>query len=274
MNLAKLRDQPHLSFSSIQEYLDCSLMFKFRRIDKLAPEFISDAQVFGTVVHVVLAEFYEELKTIGKKMTAKRLQEIFESHWQRLAKGRADIQYKEGKTYDTLLLLGKELISVFHQKLPEDEGSILAIEEPFILWLDGLSIPIIGIWDLVLEDDSGILTICDTKTSSKAYSNSEVDHNFQLTIYDMAARANGFSDREILLRFDVLVKTKLPKFEQYYTTRNEMDGKRAVKKILAVYEGIQKSVFIPNDESWKCAAGCPYKKACENWFAGGEHGQK
>ena len=40
MNLAKLRDQPHLSFSSIQEYLDCSLMFKFRRIDKLAPEFI------------------------------------------------------------------------------------------------------------------------------------------------------------------------------------------------------------------------------------------
>ena len=63
MNLAKLRDQPHLSFSSIQDYLDCSLMFKFRRIDKLAPEFISDAQVYGTAVHAVLAEFYEELKT-------------------------------------------------------------------------------------------------------------------------------------------------------------------------------------------------------------------
>ena len=90
-------------------------------------------------------------------MTAKRLQEIFESHWQRLAKGRADIQYKEGKTYDTLLLEGKELLSVFHQKLPEDEGSILAIEEPFTLWLDGLPVPIIGIWDLVLEDDSGVI---------------------------------------------------------------------------------------------------------------------
>jgi putative RecB family exonuclease len=105
-------------------------------------------------------------------MSAKQLQEIFESHWQRLAQGRMDIQYKEGKNYDTLLLEGKELLSVFHQKLPEDEGSILAIEEPFTFSLDELPVPIIGIWDLVLEDMAGVITIVDHKTSSKAYSNS------------------------------------------------------------------------------------------------------
>ena len=273
MNLAKLRDQPHLSVSSIQDYLDCSLMFKFRRIDKLAPECLSDAQVFGTAVHATLAEFYEELKTAGKKMTAKWLQEIFESHWKRLAQNRADIQYKEGKNYDTLLLEGKELLSVFHQNLPEDEGSIIAIEEPFTFCLDGLPVPIIGVWDLVLEDMAGVITIVDHKTSSKAKSNSEVDLNFQLTVYHLAAKSNGFWDREILLRFDCLVKTKVPKLEQYYTTRSEVDEKRVVKKILAVWDGIQKAVFIPNDESWKCG-GCAYKKACDNWFAGGEHGQK
>ena len=36
MNLTKLRDQPHLSVSSISDYLDCGLMFKFGRIDKLS----------------------------------------------------------------------------------------------------------------------------------------------------------------------------------------------------------------------------------------------
>ena len=61
-------------------------MFKFGRIDKLQPEFKADALVFGTAIHAVLAEFYEELKTTGKKMSAKQLQEIFECHWARLAK--------------------------------------------------------------------------------------------------------------------------------------------------------------------------------------------
>ena len=255
MDLIKLRDQPHLSVSAIQDYLDCSLMYLFSRVLKLPPEFKADALVFGSAVHAVLAEFYGELKTTGKKMSVNQLQEIFETHWQRLALNREDIQYKEGKDYDTLLLEGKELLAVFHQKLPEDEGTIIAIEEPFTFWIDGLPVPILGVWDLLLEDESGVITVVDHKTSSKAYSNADVDKNFQLTVYHTGAKANGFSDREVLLRFDCLIKTKSKKFEQYYSTRSEMDGKRAAKKILAVWDGIQKQVFIPNDDSWKCA-GC------------------
>ena len=267
MNLAQLRDQPHLSVSSINDYLDCGLLFKFSRVDKLPPEFKADALVYGTAIHAVLAEFYEALKT-GQKMSAKQLQEIFEIHWRRLAFEREDIKYKPEKDYDTLLLEGKELLAIFHQKLPEDEGEIIGIEQAFQFWLDGLPVPIIGAYDLVLEDPAEVITIVDHKTSGKAYANSEVERNFQLTVYHMAARANGFEDREILLRLDCLIKTKSPKFEQYYATRSEIEERKAIKKILAVYEGIQKGVFIPNDSSWKCA-GCAYKKACENWFQGG-----
>jgi len=92
----------------------------------------------------------------------------------------------------------------------------------------------------------------------------EVDKNLQITIYHMAARANGYKDREMLLRFDCLIKTKACKFEQYYTTRSEMDEMRALKKIRHVWEGISKRVFIPND-SWRCK-GCSYKNACDEWF--------
>jgi putative RecB family exonuclease len=80
----------------------------------------------------------------------------------------------------------------------------------------------------------------------------------------MAAKANGYTDKVILLRFHTLIKTRVPKFEEYYTTRSEMDEKRAVKKIMHVWDGIGKRVFIPN-ESWKCK-GCQYKGACDEWF--------
>jgi putative RecB family exonuclease len=64
------------------------------------------------------------------------------------------------------------------------------------------------------------------------------------------------------------VKTKTPKFEQYYTTRTETDELRLIRKIQRVWEGISKGVFIPNDTSWKCKT-CPYKQACDKWFLNG-----
>ena len=104
MDLAKLRDQPHLSVSAISDYMDCGLLFKFSRVDRLVPEFKADALLYGTAIHAVLAEFYEGLKTTGQKMTPKQLQEVFESHWQRLALDREDIKYKGDKDFETLLL--------------------------------------------------------------------------------------------------------------------------------------------------------------------------
>ena len=119
--------------------------------------------------------------------------------------------------------------------------------------------------DLVEEDSSGTIIITDFKTSARAYSADEVDKNMQLTIYQLAAKANGYSDREILLRFDTLIKTKTPKFEPYWTSRDEVAERRVIKKIVQAWKGISKGVFIPNDTSWKCN-NCFYKQACDEWF--------
>ena len=148
--------------------------------------------------------------------------------------------------------------------IPSDNFRILAIEEPFSFTIENLPIPIIGVIDLVEEDEETII-ISDLKTASKAYSASDIDKKMQLTVCQMAAKRNGYINKEILLRFDVLIKTKQPKFEPYYTVRTEADERRAIKKILKVYEGISKGVFVPNDTSWKCY-NCPYKNRCNNWF--------
>jgi putative RecB family exonuclease len=114
---------------------------------------------------------------------------------------------------------GKALLAVFHQEVPKENCRVLGIEQPFAFGLEGLPVPIIGVFDLVIEDEAGVVTIVDHKTCAKAYSDREIDDSFQLTVYHMAAKADGHANRDVLLRFDCLVKTKTPKFIQYYTTK-------------------------------------------------------
>lgn len=116
-------------------------------------------------------------------------------------------------------------MTVWYNRLPEDEFRVIAVEEPFILSLRELAVPIIGYIDLLEEDESGTIVITDFKTSARSYGVEEVDKNFQLTIYQLAAKGNGYRNREILLKFDCLIKTKTPKFEAMFTTRTEVEEK-------------------------------------------------
>ena len=139
---------------------------------------------------------------------------------------------------------------------------------PFRFTVEGVGWPVIGIIDLLQEDERGNIVISDIKTGRQSFDNDKIDKNLQLTIYQMALKANGYHDRDILLRLDTLIKTKEPKFEPYYTSRTEGDEKRAVIKIRSVWQGIKKGVFIPNDTSWKCRE-CAYKTYCNDWFKEG-----
>jgi putative RecB family exonuclease len=268
MDIMQLRREPHLSASSINDFLDCSLMFKFSRIDKIKTESTSDALVLGSCVHQALAKLNES-RILGNKLPLEVLQQEFEKQWKGAAEGRSDIEYRDGEDFQSVLQKGKDLLDAYYKSLSADDFQVIAIEEPFILRIPGLPVPIIGIFDLVEEDESGTIIIVDFKTSSKAYSSDAVDKNLQLTLYHMAIKANGYQDREILLRFDCLIKTKTPKFEQYYTTRSEIDERRAAKKILTVWQAINQKVFIPNDTSWKCN-GCAFGRYCEEWFSNEE----
>jgi len=269
MDITELHHKPHLSASAIGTYIDCGLAYRFSKVDKIKPEFVSDALVYGTVIHHSLETFYLE-KKFGKILSLKQVQEAFEEYWEMEAKDRDDIKYSEGKTYKSYLLEGKELLAAWYNKLPEDDFKIIGVEVGFAFEIEGIPVPIIGYIDL-LEEDSETLLITDFKTTGRSYSADEIDQNTQMTVYAMAMKANGYADQEVLLRLDCLIKTKTPKFKQYYTIRTEDDEKRLIKKFQKVWDGITKGVFIPNNTSWKCNKGCQYKKACNDWFLeGGE----
>jgi len=265
MELWELRKEPHLSASSIASFIDCGLSYRFSKIDKLPIEFEADSLLFGSAIHLVLAQYFEE-KMIGNSLPLKEMQQEFEDQWSDAAEENENIRYSRGKDFQSLMLLGKELLAVWYHKRKDDKFKILGVEQAFSFKIPGLPLPIIGAWDVLEEDNSGTLIITDFKTAGRSYSNDEVDKNMQLTIYQMAARASGYSDRDILLRFDCLLKLKKPQVKEYWSVRSDIDERRMLKKIHEVWKGINSGVFIPNDNSWKCG-GCAYKNACDAYLS-------
>ena len=57
-----------------------------------------------------------------------------------------------------------DLLTAWFNKLPDDNFSVMAVEEAFVFEIDGIPIPIIGAIDLVEEDESGAIIITDHKT--------------------------------------------------------------------------------------------------------------
>jgi len=53
MSLHDLRQKPHLSASSIGDYIDCGMLYKFGRVDRLLREFVADH-------YILLWDYYSE----------------------------------------------------------------------------------------------------------------------------------------------------------------------------------------------------------------------
>ncbi len=263
MKIEELRKGPHLSASSIESYIECSLSYRFSRIDNLKPEFLSDNMEFGKCIHQALADFHQE-RMIGTILTRDQLQERFVYYWTVRASENEEIRYRSENSFESFLEQGKSLLETYHDSF-SDNTTVLAIEEPFSFTIENLPVPIVGIMDLVEEDEQENIVITDFKSAAKSYTDNDVNKNSQLTLYQIACRSNGYHDRNIILKLDCLIKTKTPQFKRYYTARNRMDEIKAEKKIIQVWKGITKGVFIPNDTSWKCDS-CFFKTACNDWY--------
>ena len=162
MVLSELRKGPHLSASAIGEYVECSLLYRFGRIDKLPFEFRSDNLEFGTVIHRVLGEFYQARMT-GDRMPLSFIQKLFEENWKAVAELNDEIRYSKGKDFEILLTEGIDLLTAWYHKLPDDNFRVLSVEEAFSLNIKDLSMPIIGATDLIEEDETGTIIITDWK---------------------------------------------------------------------------------------------------------------
>ncbi len=249
----------HLSASRINLYLQCGLKYQFQYIDQLPKPFKPSGLLFGSVVHSTI-EWFQKKRKMGKQPTLEALYKILEADWfcQKLD---TEIRYKEGEEENKLILMAKEMISLYYHS-PLD--GVQDAEFPFRIPLvnsrtrDTLGVVLEGSIDLIEEGE--ILT--EFKTSAKSIDPQSADDLLQLTIYSYAYRTL-FKKEPKLMRLINFVKTKTPKMAILETGREEKDYDRLFYLAREVLKGIRSKVFFPR-QSFMCK-DCEYEGPCGEW---------
>ena len=166
MLLSELRQAPHLSASSIGDFIECGLLYKFGRIDRIPMEFVADALEFGSTIHRVLESYYQA-KMIGDRMSLRDIHEFFEKDWRKAAEERENIKYAKGKDFETLLMEGRDLLTAWYMKFLMTISMFWQSRKLSVFNIPGVEVPIIGAMDLIEEDESQTLIITDFKTAAR-----------------------------------------------------------------------------------------------------------
>ena len=104
--------------------------------------------------------------------------------------------------------------------------------------------------------------ITEFKTSQKTMDLFQVSNSLQLTAYSYAYEFL-FQKRPKGLKIVNLVKSKNPKLEVIYTTREKKDYQRLFLLAKKVLEAIKARIFFPKP-SFKCKE-CEYQEYCQKW---------
>lgn len=174
------------------------------------------------------------------------------------------LSFKGKTSIDSHIGLGKALLARFYDDV--QPRRIEAIECPFAVALsdpdtgEPLDVSLVGIIDLIESDDEGNLIIAELKTSSKRYGDSQGENQLDGLIYAYAMDQLGFrtANAERLIRYDVLIKTKAPAFQQIYF--NKSPQARLTRWIEEVLRAIDRESFFPNF-GWACQ-NCQFRSRC------------
>jgi putative RecB family exonuclease len=263
----EMRQQPHVSFTQLDQYLRCPLKYRFTYVDRLEPDFVPAALAFGSGIHGAAAYFLRGMAA-GVPPGLADVQAYFEGYWQ-LETGNRPIRFGEKDTKESLLDLACRMLEVFHAK-QEPGTQVVGVEQPFDVPLidqetgEVLDRSLVGSLDLLERDGEGRLVVVDLKTSARKYTDLQVEASLQLSVYSYATAMNGLADQEDLrLRFDVLTKTKQPELHRYWTQRDQAANVRLFHLAAEILRAIGLGVFVPNP-GWQCK-DCPFQSRCWAW---------
>ena len=116
---------------------------------------------------------------------------------------------------------------------------------------------------------AGIPKVVEIKTTSRAFSESEVATSLQPSCY--ASALHELTGQEPVVEYAVLVKTKVPKVQRIEAIRSAPDFGRLGDIIEVVNRAIEAGSFYPVESPLNCS-GCPYFQECRNWNGPGPSG--
>jgi putative RecB family exonuclease len=262
----EVRQQPHMSFTQLDQYLRCPLRYRFLYIDRLEPDFVPAARAFGSGIHAAAAVFFRGVAQ-GERPNVEDIQGYFESFWN-LETGHQLLRYGEKESKESLLDRARRMLVVLCEDF-KPGTEVLAVEQPFAVPLidqetgEVLDRDLVGTLDLLERDDQGFVVV-DLKTSARKYTDLQVEASLQLSVYSYAVGLSSFANGDdVRLRFDVLTKTRVPELHRYWTTRDRAANVRLFRLVSEVLRAIEAGVFHPV-VGWQCKE-CPFRSKCWAW---------
>ena len=233
-----------LSYTQISLYQSCPLRYKLQYIDGLKPEdkwYFS----FGSTLHLC-AQYFFKVK-VPPPPSLEELLQFYEENWISEGYDSAEEEAKY-KTY------GREILSKFWEIHSADFRMPVAVERMFYVDVEGIKLR--GFFDRVDKLDSGGLSIVDYKTNQALFTQSDLDSNLQLTLYQLAAEQTWHLPVERLTLYHLRSNTPCS-----CAARDEARLEVARHLVLKVAEDITEGKF-PATENQYCpcdfAEHCPY----------------
>ena len=263
----------YVSHSQIFTYLNCSLNYRFRYVEKRKPERISIALPFGKAMHAAEEVFYRSMKDGRNQEPLSALHEKFEQVLRKSLEKNADtpvIWKKNMPDQAGTIAMGQSMLTAFYESVDLSGYAVVDVELPLTARLysdDGLptDFMLVGIIDLLLMDEHDEAVVVDNKTLALPMAQQKADEDLQMSAYAYLLGSNRyvFPTAPVKCRFDVLRKLKTPKLEQVSTIRTAHDRKRFAKIAVAVLNAIDSNIYLPQP-SWMCS-DCSYQNACKAW---------
>jgi len=265
--LEQLKAEPHYSYSAFNSYLNiCQLQYFYRYLEKREPEQTPVALPFGSAFHAALTELAHAVKQ-GRALVIDELTDAFATFFKSNCDSSAKVVFKKEDTRDDLIVTARQMLEVVTKEWI-DYQNIEALALPFKIEFPGLSKPLIGELDMVVNEDcpfneqSGTPCVVDFKTAARQWPDDKAGKDLQATVFSYAFhKAYG---RKPVFRFDIITKAKKPTLKRLFTNRNTDDFERLETLFRAAEHAINDGVFLPNETSFACG-DCPYAGGCAAW---------
>lgn len=240
--------------SEINMFLTCGKQWEFRYVQGIKTPPKAALTIGSSVDAAVTHNLIEKIKT-GADLPEEAVLDAFSTDFDIRAKETEwDKDEDPGEQKD----MGARLVKLHHEKAaPTIQPE--TVQESFVIETDA-GYELGGTIDVV--EKTGV--IVDTKTSKTSYAEDSVSGAIQPALYDFAYEAlrgkpaSGF-------RYDVLVKTKTPKYQPVAGKVSERDRAWFFETVSRVHKAAEAGIALPAPEdSWVCSPKwCGYWSLCK-----------
>lgn len=266
MKPTKKKTKPHLSPSSITQYLKCSAQFMFRKM--IGPKPPGIALLYGKSVDEAINVDMEQKILTKENLSSDDIKDAFVTEWDG---NRDDAEFHFTDKPDDLREIGINSVGHWSDTIAK-EIQPKFVQKKLAVEFGDFDFDILQFADVITEED----VIIDNKTAGRSISLNKKsgnlviphDHRLQLTMYDIGYEVNE-KVKAKGLGLDYLIKNKKPKVQQSRWKPNDQDRQYVLGLMEHVANGVKKEVFIPNRNSMLCSKKfCAYWQECEKKYGG------